>query len=202
MKAQTKKTRQNKRNNASKLITNIKLYGGICNRVKTMATTTRESKTFENVIINAVNTGAAYGGSARRLELVLKDTKIPAFDKEGKETEADRFSVDYTKINDALAESNIMFKLILAKSMGRIIKAEIYGLMLQDAEISFTRTLYQKGEKRNERAFEKNTWVCDVDKITLHTPELFQNEISRMIQCNDLYETVKTSNVNVNFFNV
>ena len=167
-----------------------------------MTTKTREIKTFENVVINAVNTGAAYGGSTRRLEFVLKDVKIPAFDKEGKETEADRFSVDYTKVNDALAESNIMFKLILAKSMGRIIKAEIYGLMLQDAEISFTRTLYQKGEKRNERPFEKATWVCDVDKITLHTPELFQNEISRMIQCNDLYETVKPSNVNVNFFNV
>ena len=167
-----------------------------------MTTTTRKSKTFENVVINSVNTGAAYGGSTRRLEFVLKDVKIPAFDKEGKETEADRFSVDYTKVNDALAESNIMFKRILAKSMGRIIKAEIYGLMLQDAEISFTRTLYQKGEKRNERPFEKPTWVCDVDKITLHTPELFQNEISRMIQCNDLYETVKASNVNVNFFNV
>lgn len=167
-----------------------------------MATTTRESKTFENVVINSVNTAAAYGGSIRRLELVLKDTKIPAFDKNGEPTEADRFSVDYTKLNDAIAESNIMFKLILAKSMGRTIKAEIYGLMLQDAEISFTRTLYQKGEKRNERAFEKDTWVCDVDKITLHTPELFQNEISRMIQCNDLYETAKASNVNVNFFNV
>jgi hypothetical protein len=169
---------------------------------KTMATTTRESKTFENVVITAVNTGSAYGGSSRRLEFVLKDTKIPAFDKEGKETEADRFSVDYTKVNDAIAESNIMFKLILAKSMGRTIKAEIYGLMLQDAEITFTRSLYKKGEKRNERAFEKDTWVCDVDKITLHTPELFQNEISRMIQCNDLYETAKASNVNVNFFNV
>lgn len=168
-----------------------------------MATTTRETKEFTNVVINAVNTGAAYGGSARRLEFVLKDVKIPAFDKEGKETEADRFSIDYTKINDAIAENNIYFKLILAKSMGRNIKAEIYGLLLQDAEISFVRSLYQKGEKRNDRAFEKATWVCDITSVTLHTPDLFKQEIQRMIASNDLYENAKSQSANVvNFFNV
>lgn len=168
-----------------------------------MATTTRETKVFENVIINAVNTGAAYGGSSRRLEFVLKDVKIPAFDKKGKETEADRFSVDFTKINDAIAENNIYFKLILAKSMGRNIKPEIYGLLLQDAEISFTRSLYQKGEKRNDRAFEKDTWVCDITNVILHTPDLFKSEIQRMIASNDLYESTKPQNANVvDFFNV
>lgn len=165
--------------------------------------TTRKTKEFTNVVINAVNTGAAYGGSARRLEFVLKDTKIPAFDKEGKETEADRFSVDFIKVNDVIAESNIYFKLILAKSMGRNIKPEIYGLMLQDAEISFTRSLYQKGEKRNERPFEKPTWVCDITKIVLHTPDLFKQELQRMIANNDLYETNKSQGANiVNFYNV
>lgn len=167
-----------------------------------MATTTRETKTFENVIINAVNTGAAYGGSARRLEFVL-NTKIPAFDKEGRETEADRFSVDFVKVNDVIAQANIYFKLIVAKSMGRNIKPEIYGLMLQDCELFFKRTLYKKGDKRNERVFEKDTWVTDIDKIILHTPELFQNEINRMIQCNDLYESNKPQGANiVNFYNV
>ena len=46
-----------------------------------------------------------------------------------------------------------------------------------------------RSRQAKERAMKKN-------------PELFQNEISRMIQCNDLYETAKASNVNVNFFNV
>lgn len=165
-----------------------------------MATTTRETKTFENVVINAINSGAAYGGNARRLEFVLKDCAFPAFDKEGHETEAKQFSVDVTKINGAI--DDIYFKLIMAKAMGRTIKAEIYGLLLQNAEISFTRSLYKKNEIKNERTFEKDTWVTDISKVVLHTPDLFKNELQRMILAGEIYDIPQPKAMNVNFFNV
>lgn len=165
-----------------------------------MATTTRETKTFENVVINAINSGAAYGGSIRRLEFALKDCVFPAFDKEGHETSASQFSVDVTKVNGAI--DDLYFKLITAKAMGRTIKAEIYGLLLQNAEITFTRSLYKKGETRNERTFEKDTWVTDITKFVLHTPELFKQELQRMISANEIYDVPNTKAMNVNFFNV
>ena len=167
-----------------------------------MATTTKNERvinTYENAIIQSINTAEAYGGSSRRLDIFI-DKEIECFDKEGKQVTRNNFSVDYTKLCDAI---NVpLFKMLVIKAMGRQIKPEIFALMLYNAEISFTRTLYKKGESRENRPFEKDTFVTDVTNITLHIVPEFKQEIQRMITSNECYVTKQNSNVSVNFFNV
>lgn len=164
-----------------------------------MATNERVINNYENAIIENINTAEAYGGSARRLD-IFTNTEIVCFDKEGKETKRKNFSVDYNKIIDKV---NIpLFKMMVIKSMGRQIKPEIFGLMLYNAEISFVRSLYKKGEKREDRVFEKDTWVTDITNITLHIVPEFQKEIQRMIISNECYVTKTNASNVVNFYNV
>lgn len=204
MKAQTKKIRQNKRNNASKLITNIKLYGGICNRIKTMATKAEERKvvSIENAMITDVTSAEIYeNGSERRIE-IHTDKQFERYNKKNELVISDKFSKDYSEVCKVI--NHPLFKLIKIEAVGKVIAPQTFSLFLFGAEISFDNLYYKKGETRNERIFEKDTIVTEITNVILHLDPICEERIREKIKDGSVYidpRKKQTTQV-VNFYNV
>lgn len=168
-----------------------------------MATNTeRKIVSVENALITDVVTAAVYeNGSERRVE-IHTNKQFEKYNKKNELATTNKFSKDFSKVVEAI--NHPLMKLIRIKAVGRVITPQTLSLFLFGAEISFDNVYYEKGEKREERIFERNEIVAEIKDITLHLDEVCENEIRRMITTDEVYldPKKKQQNVNVNFYNV
>lgn len=168
----------------------------------TNANKERKVVSIENALITDVVTAAVYeNGSDRRVE-IHTNKEFEKYNKKNELAITNKFGKDFSKVVEAI--NHPLMKLIRIKAVGKVISPETLSLFLFGAEISFDNIYYEKGEKREDRIFERNEIVTEIKDITLHLDDVCENEIRRMITTNEVYIDPKKKQTTqvVNFYNV
>lgn len=167
-----------------------------------------ENENTENTVINvvAVVDKVIKSDALKRIGIVT-DKEFKGYNQKGEEVTTNVFRLNSYTLAEQVKAFAKPIKKAVAYSMGKPIQDELFSLVLQDAEIEFTRTWHDANELReeldengNQMTYGKPTWTTEITKVTLHIDPDYYEDIKELVKPKKEPQMQPQQVVNINPF--